>query len=69
MPTYAGGIMLLGWASDDDSWLALSREVLEQRRSAVLGKMQYYSPAIHQAALVLPVFVEEEIEKVIFSSQ
>lgn len=61
IPTYVGGFMAFGWATNRDPNLEPSLEELETRKAMVPGKFRYYSPAIHKAAFVLPPFVEEII--------
>ncbi len=56
VPTYVGGFMALGWASDHD-YRGLSEEVLKQRLTRVTGPMKYYNPGIHKAAFCLPQFM------------
>lgn len=58
VPTYAGGLMALGWASDKK--YKVSETKLEERLLNVEGKMRYYTPAIHKAAFALPQFMLEE---------
>jgi spermidine synthase len=59
VPTYAGGPMALGWASDDPALRKLGLETLEARFSAAHIETRYYTPAVHQAAFALPPYVEE----------
>ncbi|MEE4361920.1 MAG: polyamine aminopropyltransferase [Pseudomonadales bacterium] len=61
VPTYAGGIMTLGWASDDRSGREVPLEVLEQRFAAASLATHYYTPAVHKGAFALPRFVENAI--------
>ncbi len=61
IPTYVGGTMIIGWASDDTSLLTVSPEELQKRRAAIEGEMQYYTPQVHQAAFALPAFIEKQI--------
>ena len=56
IPTYIGGFMALGWASDFD-YHHLSEETLKERLNRVIGPMKYYNPAIHKAAFCLPQFM------------
>jgi spermidine synthase len=57
VPTYQGGFMALGWASDDPAKRRLDAAEIE-RRFAPLGiATRYYTPAIHQACFALPKFV------------
>lgn len=57
MPTYIGGHMILGWASDEVSYLDLSLETIKKRTSKIKGDFIYYTPQIHQSAFALPAFM------------
>ncbi|MBI1779350.1 MAG: polyamine aminopropyltransferase [Proteobacteria bacterium] len=56
VPSYYGGFMALGWASDDASLRQQKPEALKTRTSR-LRDTRYYSPELHQAAFQLPRFV------------
>jgi spermidine synthase len=58
VPTYIGGFMAFGWASDKMGKVA--EKVLEERLSKIKGKMQYYNPAIHRASFALPQYMLNE---------
>jgi spermidine synthase len=55
VPTYAGGFMAFGWASDKK--YKVSEKVLQERLSKIKGKMRYYTPAIHRASFALPQYM------------
>jgi len=58
VPSYYGGLMTLGWASDNPRLRAVSPVAIARRvASAGLEKTRYYTPAIHQAAFALPAFI------------
>jgi spermidine synthase len=57
IPTYVGGFMALGWATDCEEYRTLSEETLRNRLSRVTGPMQYYNPGIHKASFCLPQFM------------
>jgi spermidine synthase len=57
VPTYVGGFMALGWASDHEEYRALSEEILRQRLTRITGSMKYYNPGIHKASFCLPQFM------------
>lgn len=59
VPTYIGGFMALGWASDHAGYRDLTEETLRQRMGRIAGTMQYYNPAIHKASFCLPQFMVE----------
>jgi spermidine synthase len=63
VPTYVGGIMTLGFASDDPAPRAATEAVLTERFAAAPVETRYYTPAVHRAAFALPRYVEEAIGK------
>lgn len=60
-PTYGGGFMALGWASDDASLRDVSEATLAERFAAAGLTTRYYTPALHKAAFALPPYVRELI--------
>ena len=63
VPTYAGGIMLFGWATDDESLRSVPVETLRERYAAAGLRTRYYNPEVHQASFALPQYVRELIGK------
>ena len=57
VPTYFGGFMAFGCASDKNYKVA--EKVLLQRMGQLKGKMRYYTPAIHKASFALPQYMLE----------
>jgi spermidine synthase len=57
VPSYIGGPMAFGWASDDPALLAVEEETLEKRFAALGIATRHYTPAIHKAAFVLPPWI------------
>lgn len=55
VPSYVGGVMAFGWASDKK--YRISEQVLEQRLAKLKGALYYYTPAIHRASFVLPKYM------------
>ena len=55
VPTYVGGYMALGWASD--TFYKPSERKLAARMEKVRGKLRYYTPAVHKASFALPQYV------------
>lgn len=62
IPSYIGGFMAFGWASNNPDLRKVSEEVLKERASKIKGKTRYYSPAVHKASFVLPPYVEELVK-------
>lgn len=56
-PTYGGGFMALGWASDDVSLRSIDETALAERFHAAGIETQYYSPTVHKAAFALPPYI------------
>ncbi|MEJ2122248.1 MAG: polyamine aminopropyltransferase [Alphaproteobacteria bacterium] len=54
VPTYAGGFMAFGWASDDERLRTTPLDELEARYAAAGIETRYYNPEIHRAAFALP---------------
>lgn len=63
VPTYIGGMMTLGWATQDTDLRQLPLAALEERFAGAEIDTRYYTPAIHRGAFALPRFVEEAIGK------
>lgn len=63
VPTYVGGIMLFGWATDDASLRAVPAETLRERHAASGIRTRYYNPEVHVASFALPEYVRELVGK------
>lgn len=59
VPTYAGGFMAFGWASDTN--YQVSPEVLRERFEKLGVPTFYYTPEIHSASFALPRFMQIEM--------
>lgn len=59
VPTYVGGLMTLGWASNDPAVRRLGPESLRVRAESLGLKTRYYTPEIHAAAFALPQYVRD----------
>ncbi len=60
IPTYIGGHMAMGWASDDSQLRRTSVKTLAARyRKAGNFSTQYWTPEVHAAAFALPRFIAE----------
>ncbi|MBL8831036.1 MAG: polyamine aminopropyltransferase [Rhodospirillales bacterium] len=57
VPSYYGGLMALGWATDDRKATDVSLATLRRRFAAARIKTRYYSPEIHRGCFALPAFV------------
>ena len=58
VPSYTGGLMALGWATDDRSLRRVGRETLRARFAAAGLATSYYTPDVHIASFALPPYVE-----------
>ena len=63
VPTYVGGIMLFGWATEDASLRVVAVETLRERHAASGIRTRYYNPEVHVASFALPEYVRELIGK------
>jgi spermidine synthase len=64
IPTYVGGHMALGWATDDKSLRSTPVKTIAARyRSAGSFATRYWTPEVHVAAFALPRFIAELVAK------
>jgi spermidine synthase len=61
IPTYTGGPMAFGWASDEASLRRVPAPVLAERFAATGLATRYYTPEVHAAAFALPRYVADLI--------
>ena len=61
VPTYVGGQMALGWATDDRKLRNVNQITVTERFASAGFATKYYTPAVHQAAFALPAFIEQII--------
>lgn len=61
VPTYVGGFMAFGWATDSTAHRQVSAKELQKRLKGVKGEMRYYTPDIHKASFALPRFIEKKL--------
>ena len=60
IPTYVGGHMAMGYASDDPRHRAATEKLIAARyRKAGRFVTRYWTPAVHKAAFALPRFIED----------
>ncbi len=62
VPTYAGGLTTLGWASDDKNLKQTNLKLLEKRFKNSNIKTKYYTPQLHQASFALPAFIKKFLD-------
>ena len=62
IPTYVGGHMAMGWATDDRKLRGTSVKTLAARyRKAGSFSTQYWTPEVHAAAFALPRFIADVV--------
>jgi spermidine synthase len=60
IPTYVGGHMAMGWASDNARLREISPATIAARyRKAGSFRTKYWTPQVHRAAFALPRFIAE----------
>lgn len=59
VPTYQGGPMAFGWATDNLAARQLPVDMIEARFKAAGIETRYYTPAVHVASFALPKYVAE----------
>ena len=63
IPTYVGGHLAMGWASDDKSLRDVSVETLAERyKAAGHFSTRYWTPEVHRAAFALPRFIRDAVD-------
>ncbi len=64
IPTYVGGHMAMGWASDDAKLRTLPVASIASRyKKAGSFSTKYWTPEVHVAAFALPRFIAERVAK------
>lgn len=64
VPTYVGGVMVFGWASNNSALTEVTLEELDARFAKAAIKTKYYNPRIHQASFALPQYLVEELDAI-----
>jgi len=59
IPTYIGGAMAMGWATDNAGLRKVPVETLEARFIPLSLNSRYYTPEVHKGAFALPPYVGE----------
>jgi spermidine synthase len=65
IPTYIGGPMALGWASDNADLRDIPLDTLSERFAAAGIDTRYYTPEVHKAAFALPRYILDTVEHAI----
>jgi spermidine synthase len=62
IPTYVGGHMAMGWATEDPALRDTPVETLAERYAAAGSfATRYWTPEVHKAAFALPRFIAEHV--------
>jgi spermidine synthase len=62
IPTYVGGHLAMGWATDDTALRQVSVETLAARHAAAGSfATRYWTPEVHKAAFALPRFIADHV--------
>ena len=59
VPSYVGGDMAFGWASDEPAHLEVPVETLAKRYEEAGLQTRYYTPELHRASFALPAFMRD----------
>lgn len=63
IPTYVGGHLAMGWATDDKALRNVSVEMLTERYEAAGSfSTKYWTPEVHRAAFALPRFIRDRVD-------
>jgi spermidine synthase len=63
VPSYTGGILTFGWASDDPALRQQDLDTLRRRFSKSRILTRYYTPELHLGAFALPQYILDAIGK------
>jgi spermidine synthase len=64
IPTYVGGHMAMGWATDNRRLRLLPvKTIAERYRKAGRFRTQYWTPEVHAAAFAVPRFIADLVER------
>ncbi len=62
IPTYYGGFMSFGWATDNSELRRTSVDTIRERFDALNIKCRYYNPPIHSASFALPQYMLDMLD-------
>jgi spermidine synthase len=63
IPTYVGGHMAMGWATDNTRLREVPLKTLAERYARAAIATKYWTPEVHKAAFALPRFVLDQLAK------
>ncbi|MFQ5974140.1 MAG: polyamine aminopropyltransferase, partial [Alphaproteobacteria bacterium] len=62
VPTYFGGHMAFGWATDDPEKRRTTADEIERRYERTVLETRYYNAAVHAAAFALPNYISRLLD-------
>lgn len=62
VPSFVGGFMAFGWATDDRGLRRQPEALLAERYNAAGLATRYYSPSVHKAAFALPPYISRLLD-------
>lgn len=64
VPSYAGGTISFGWASNHPAHFKVTKRILAKRlKNTISGELSYYTPSVHKAAFCLPAYLEKKLKE------
>lgn len=60
IPSYFGGFLAMGWATDNTSYRNLTTQEIQERLQGIEGELKYYNAEIHSASFALPNFIKKQ---------
>ncbi|WP_340151257.1 polyamine aminopropyltransferase [uncultured Sneathiella sp.] len=63
IPSYVGGVMAYGWATDETGHRRADLAKLAQRYIDAEIETEYYTPEVHQAAFALPLHIQKMLTR------
>ena len=63
IPSYVGGVMAYGWATDEAGHRRADLAKLAQRYIDAEIETEYYTPEVHQAAFALPLHIQKMLTR------
>lgn len=63
VPTYIGGMMTLGWATNSDRYKNLNHKGIQANMKKFKGDLKYYSPEVHEASFALPPYIKAAFQE------
>ena len=62
VPTYVGGLMTLGWATNSDRYKNMNHKRIRANMKKFDGEFKYYTPEVHEASFALPPYIKNAFQ-------